>query len=251
MDRRGILFAPVRFHGHEWRAAGYRYTPTVVVIVEALLDHLFYRPQGHHYYFGDYHAPRYREAGFHLSYSWHTDSLGYDPIFAYQRWQHRDDRRWFDDYRDRYQFLRDHADARPPHKWSQMKQLKPGRDRDAGERVFATTLEGFKASGDGGTRLQKLAETQRGELAQRGRQLRDAAKDRQRIETRGAEPGRGGNERNAPVAASEQLPQTPVVGRSVSELPEAERPPERPEKGQPKKGKPDKRKPDRGKPDKR
>ena len=81
-------------------------------------NHLFLRPQYQHYYFGDYYAANYRSAGFYPWFSINTGRFGYDPIYAHQRWQHRQDSGWEHRQQADFQNRRDHEDLRPPRTWA-------------------------------------------------------------------------------------------------------------------------------------
>jgi len=59
-----------------------------VIDLAVFRDHLFVRPHYSHYYFSDYYAASYRDAGFYASFSFHSGN-GYEPIYAQQRWRHR------------------------------------------------------------------------------------------------------------------------------------------------------------------
>ena len=94
IGRRGVLFAPVYFDAGVYARPGFSYSPTTVIDLGVFANHLFLRPQYQHYYFGDYYAANYQHAGFYPSYSFNSGRFGYDPIFAHDRWQHRQDRGW-------------------------------------------------------------------------------------------------------------------------------------------------------------
>ena len=81
-------------------------------------NHLFLRPQYQHYYFGDYYAANYRSAGFHPWFSINSGRFGYDPIYAHQRWQHRQDRGWEQRQQADFQNRRDNETLRPPRTWT-------------------------------------------------------------------------------------------------------------------------------------
>ena len=93
IGRRGVLFAPVYFDAGVYARRGFSYSPTTVIDLGVFANHLFLRPRYQHYYFGDYYAANYRSAGFYPWFSINTGRFGYDPIYAHQRWQHRQDQR--------------------------------------------------------------------------------------------------------------------------------------------------------------
>ena len=90
---------------------GFSYSPATVIDLAVLASHLFLRPQYQHYYFGDYYAANYQAAGFYPSYSYNSGRFGYDPIYAYDRWQHRQDSGWEQRQQADFQNRRDHEDA--------------------------------------------------------------------------------------------------------------------------------------------
>ncbi|PAY17596.1 hypothetical protein CKO51_20425 [Rhodopirellula sp. SM50] len=81
IDRRGTLFAPVRFSNRTVRQT---YRPNVAVNVTQALVSWFVRPQYGHYYFGSYYGDRYRNFGL---VPWGPYSgrevTYYDPLYAY------------------------------------------------------------------------------------------------------------------------------------------------------------------------
>ncbi len=62
--RRGMLFAPVFFSPATFAQRGFSYSPSTAINPGTFMDNLFVRPQYQHYYFGDYEAANYRDAGF-------------------------------------------------------------------------------------------------------------------------------------------------------------------------------------------
>jgi hypothetical protein len=77
VERRGLLYAPVYFQSGYHSRPGYHYSPVIAIDVVSLIEHLFLRPRYHHYYFGDYYAPRYRDNGFYSPYAFQSSSYGY------------------------------------------------------------------------------------------------------------------------------------------------------------------------------
>ena len=94
VGRRGVLFAPVYFDRGVYTRPGFSYSPTTVIDLGVFANHLFLRPRYQHYYFGDYYAANYQTAGFFPWFSFHSSRYGYDPIYAHQRWQNRQDPQW-------------------------------------------------------------------------------------------------------------------------------------------------------------
>ena len=109
-----MLFAPVYFNANVYGRRGFSYSPTAVIDLGVFADNLFLRPRYQQYYFGDYYAANYETAGFYPAYSYNSGRYGYDPIYAYERWQHRQDRGWAQRQQADFQNLRDHENLRPP-----------------------------------------------------------------------------------------------------------------------------------------
>ena len=81
IGRRGVLFAPVYFNAGVYARRGFSYSPETVIDLGALVNHLFLRPRYEHYYFGDYYAPNYQNAGFYSSFSYILRPLRLRPDF--------------------------------------------------------------------------------------------------------------------------------------------------------------------------
>ena len=94
VGRRGVLFAPVFFDANVYAQQGFSYSPAVVINPAVFASQLFLRPNYQHYYFGDYYGSNYAAAGFYPWFSYNSSRFGYDPIYAQQRWQHRQDPKW-------------------------------------------------------------------------------------------------------------------------------------------------------------
>ncbi|MCB9870524.1 MAG: YXWGXW repeat-containing protein [Planctomycetes bacterium] len=111
--RRGVLYAPCRFHPHLLRP-GIVWTPSVVVSLNLAFDHCFVGPRRHHYYFGDYYDRRYARVGYVPAFRVYHSRVAYDPIVSYRRFEHRrSDPRFFERARTNYEVrVRDLA-ARP------------------------------------------------------------------------------------------------------------------------------------------
>lgn len=93
-ERRGMLFAPVRFAQEVWGWSRWNYQPRYVVSNQALLGSLFARADFGHYYFGNYYAPEFNRLGF---VPWFDHRMGRnvpDPFFNYSRWQSRAQPNW-------------------------------------------------------------------------------------------------------------------------------------------------------------
>lgn len=223
--RRGVLFAPVYFRQRVYVRPDYYYTPSIVVSLNVFSSHLFVHPRCRHYYFGDYYAPRYREAGYYASFSWHSGRRGYDPIYAYDRWEHRGDARWERRRREDFNYFRDHEDARPPRTWAAMREYRQDRFSDGRNRIYATSLEGYAKDNKSGQRFRALDESRRREIVSQRQEMRKFGQERRQLESRGKAVG----DDSRKTVAREAFNRSPVRGRDAEKLSGAEAPPKRPE----------------------
>ena len=214
---RGVLFAPVYFDAGVYGRQGFTYSPSTVIGLAALTSHLFVRPQYQHYYFGDYYAPNYQDAGFYSSYSYNTSRFGYDPIYAHTRWQHRQDRGWEQGVAADFANRRDHEDARPPRTWAAQRALGAS---GANAGVVAAPLDQFSRGKDSPVRFQPVDQLERQKLAQHAQEVQRFRDERQKQEVNAA---------GAPTVTTEtrtkqfqpstvKLPGSPIVGRSADQL---------------------------------
>jgi hypothetical protein len=120
LDRRGLLFAPVRF-GLGW--GGGAYTPGFVVSADFLLGALFVRFAGRHYYFGDYFEGGYVARGYRAWPDYRVGRNGYDPNFAYYRHRYAADPLWEPALHNLYRARLAGEVARPPHTLVQQVQV--------------------------------------------------------------------------------------------------------------------------------
>ena len=222
---RGVLFAPVYFNRHLYDAPDYYYTPGIVVALDVFANHLFLRPRCGHYYFGDYYAPRYRDAGYYASYSWYGHHRGYDPIYAYQRWDHRHDRGWENRRHEDFNYFRDHEDARPPHTWAAMRDFHSERLNDGRNHLFATPLATLAKNPAQGQRFRPLDKDRREQFVAQNQEIKKFGQERRRTEARGIVAGADAKGR----APSEKLTRSPIIGRQADRFATNDAPPKRPE----------------------
>ncbi|RYD48128.1 MAG: hypothetical protein EOP83_26975, partial [Verrucomicrobiaceae bacterium] len=226
--RRGIIFAPVHFSRGYYGRPGFSYTPSIVISVATVVDHLFVRPGYGHYYFGDYYEPRYRNEGFVASFSYGAGNVrGYDPIYAYSRWSHRDDRGWDRRQREDFDYFRDNRDARPPRSWNQLRDLGDGRrgaklrDKDY---MIATPLADFAKAPDRGEKFRKLDGQAKEQAIARRKEMQDFRQERRQQEAAGKRDGK------PETAEKVKLGRSPFLGRRAADLGKNEAPPARKER---------------------
>ena len=93
LPRRGVIYAPVVVSA-DVVPATYVYTPAYAVADTLVLDAMFVRPAYGCYYFGDYYGPAYADRGFVTTVVY--SRTYYEPIVVYQRWEYRENPRWFE-----------------------------------------------------------------------------------------------------------------------------------------------------------
>ncbi|WP_052574060.1 YXWGXW repeat-containing protein [Haloferula sp. BvORR071] len=243
IETRGIIFAPVRFHGPVWRQPNYHYSPVTVINIGLVVNHLFVRPSYGHYYFGDYYEPRYRDRGFYSSVTYATTfrTRGFDPIFAHERWEHRDDRDWEHRRMNDFEYFRDNRDARPPQNFAALRDLGNGRrgfkGRDGGELAVATPLATFAKAPEGGKKFKQLNEATREKFVEQRQAMTKFSKQRQQIEKEGPRVAARGEGQGADKGAEQaeaavkpakvKIPRSPVVGRKAAQMSQDQAPPKR------------------------
>jgi hypothetical protein len=228
VQRRGLLFAPVYFTSGVYSRRGYSYSPSIVIDLGVFSEHLFLRPSYHHYYYGDYYAASYASSGFYASFSFQSSRYGYDPIYAHQRWEHRQDRDWERRVQTTYQNRRDHEAARPPRTWAAQQNINvnvnvnvQSPDRS---RVVATPLAQVVKRTDSTVRFQPVAQAERQQIVQRDQEVRKSRNERRTLETSVAatptsQPGR----QVEPSTA--KLPRSPIVAKPADQLGRDQAPP--------------------------
>ncbi len=241
-DRRGVLYAPVYFQQGYYSRPGYSYSPVVAIGLVALMEHLFLRPNYHHYYFGDYYDRRYRNNGYYSPHAYQSSRYGYDPVYSYRRWTHREDRDWERRYEESYDYRRDHESARPPRTWADQKRLKMDSAEVTRNRLMlAGPLEQLARREDSPLRLEPVPKKEKDRLAGLGRELRKTRDQRQSLETAGPSTATGRQEREI-KPTKVRLPKSPIIGREPARLSPKQAPPKRqqaPATAEPKTRRPD------------
>jgi hypothetical protein len=216
--RRGVLFAPVYFGGGVYAQQGFSYTPTTVIDLGVFANHLFLRPRYQHYYFGDYYAANYRGAGFFPRFAFQARRFGYDPIYAHDRWQHRQDRGWEQRQQADFKNRRDHEDLRPPHTWAAQRAMGT-RTVQGGERrpTVALPLDDFRRGKNHPLRFQPVGQSERQQLRQHAQQVQWFRQQRQKLEA--GKAGAAVDTRDKKfVPPRVRLPASPIAARPVAGL---------------------------------
>jgi len=156
--RRGVVFAPVRFSSVVYSRPAYVYRPRVAIDVTVAVDYFFARPRCHHYYYGDYYASTYVDAGIFPSFSFHYSRYGYDPIFARQRVIHRrTNPQWEVSVRADFTRRRDHVELRPGRVYSAHASISIARPLDDYKRVRSADVRFVKTSPEQRNRARRTS----------------------------------------------------------------------------------------------
>lgn len=224
-NRRGVVYAPVYFQSGYYSRPGYSYSPVIAIAITALVDNLFLRPRYHHYYFGDYYDRGCRDRGYYSPYYYQSNRYGYDPVYSYRRWSHRDDRDWERRYIETYDYRRNHESARPPRTWADQKKLKLAT-ADAKQQQFlmAAPLDEMAKREDSTIRVEKVPQKERQQLADMGREVRKNRDQRKSLETEGVIAASDKDGRDIKPTKA-KLPASPIVGRSPDRFSKKDAPP--------------------------
>jgi hypothetical protein len=178
LEDRGLCFAPVAFSQPLWTQADWSYQPQYCVNTAALLDSLFVQPAWSHYCFGNYFGDRYLQAGFvpWINYG----PRGYDPLFSYYRWRHRDDPGWYRGLRNTYEGRYRGDLPVPPTTLAEQNALLRRTDVNRENLRMVTNLNDVSRSGR--ARLTQLDPTLRSEFLNRGQHFHQLAQERSRVE---------------------------------------------------------------------
>lgn len=197
LARRGLPFAPAYFSPGVYNRPNFAFTPGVALLVGALANSLFIRPNYGHYYFGDYYGPGYARSGFAPYFRGPGGRGGYDPIWAHQVATRRArDPQWEQRLREEYRRREERADLRPARTFHQGGR---GANPAAGAAVAAPLADLAGRGGNGnGMRLQALDEAKRNEMARQAAEQHKAREQRKEAESRARKTAeaRGGERRD-------------------------------------------------------
>ena len=226
IGRRGVLFAPVYFRGGAYNRPGFSYSPATVIDLGVFANHLFLRPQYQHYYFGDYYAANYQTAGYYPSYSYNSGRFGYDPIFAHERWQHRQDSLWDRRVAADFQNRRDHEEARPPQVWTgQGIAIGGGGIANAVRNLVGASLDEAARDTSGAWRFQPVDQAEQQKLAQQRQDVYRFRDQRQQWEANATVPP-APDPANRGEPARMRIPPSPIVAKSADQLGKDHTPPQ-------------------------
>jgi hypothetical protein len=209
VERRGVLFAPVYFEPRWREHRDYRYSPSIVIDLTVFPNHLFLRMSDEHYYFGDYYGVSYANRGFYASFAYQSHGYGYDPIYAHQRWEHREDKDWERHVAAKYQYRQEHENVRPVRTWVAQKGVRKIEAQDENKPV-AMPYEQLSKRPDPPRRFQPLAADEKKQLGQRGQEVRKSREGRRDLEAAPRNPA-GEKARAAGEPSTLALPRSPIV----------------------------------------
>ena len=223
LENRGLVFAPVYFQPAVYAAPIY-YSPVVVIDTGLLSFNLFTQPRYCRYYFGDYYAVGYTQAGIYPWYAHNHYRLWYDPIYQHRRWNSRnDDPRWSERLREQYQHLRDTPAARPPRTFAaEQALLAKAHGIGVPQKLMARPLAEVVASKNTEMKFEKLDRNKRQEIAKYSNELEKYKGQRAAWETPPGAPkptaSTSAKPPQGPVKAAENrppatLPSGPMAGR--------------------------------------
>ncbi len=223
--RRGVIFAPVYFDPQIYARRDYHYSPAVVIDLNVFSDHLFLRPRTRHYYFGDYYADRYANDGFYARFAFQAGGHGYDPIYARQRWQHRDDHDWQGRVEADFRQRRDNEGARPPRTYDQQLELR-AKKASVLDRQYdlASPLEQVAKRPDSPVRFQPVDKDERANLGSREQAVQKFRVERQKLEAQTEDRSADVNPREK-APAKVIIPRSPIVSKRHEELGKDRTPP--------------------------
>jgi hypothetical protein len=225
VGRRGVLFAPVFFDANVYGQQGFSYSPAVVINPAVFASQLFLRPNYQHYYFGDYYGSDYTAAGFYPWFSYNSSRFGYDPIFAQQLSQHRQDPTWANTVQADFQNRVVHQNLRPPRTWAAQQALVASQAQSTAKSfVIAAPLDQVTKSKDSPYRFQPIDQTARQQLGQQAQGVHKFREERQKLETK-APANLVDTTSKKLEPARVKLPTSPIVAKSPDQLEKAYVPP--------------------------
>jgi len=147
-------------------------------------DCLFLRPGYRHYYFGDYYAPKYYRKGFYPWFSHHGRQSGHDPIYAHQRWHHRNDKYWEHHLQSQFQKRREHEAERPSRRPDFGTGQGLNRHNSPRTDNVTTRFSPVRRSIDSPVRLNPMDQKKRTKINQIGNAVRTYREDNPEQKTR-------------------------------------------------------------------
>jgi len=184
-QQRGMMFAPVYFDPTFRAQRGFVYTPSIFLNSQFLSVSLFVRPSHRQYYFGDYYASTYLQAGVYPWFAFNNTRLGYDPFYAHSHWTNRADPRWQVNQRDAYWNLRQNENARPPHTYAAMHAAanRQGGEANSRQLAFARNLGDVAAQKEPSIALTRVDQQRRQDIQKISNETRVVIQERAKWES--------------------------------------------------------------------
>lgn len=227
VPRRGVVFAPIYFNSARRSQRDFSYSPSAVVNLGIFASHLFLRPSYGHYYYGDYYGSSYANEGYSPWFSFQTSHRGYDPFYANQRWQHRQDRDWEHRNESNFRNISDHKDARPPRTLAAQKDRAEHGDASNRENNTVTTsLDDLARQKDSGYRFQAVDKIDQQQFGQSGKAYRKYLEQRQQSDA-SATLKVNGDAATATEPPRKNLSRSPFVAMPADQLDVNNAPPKR------------------------
>jgi hypothetical protein len=206
---RGLLYAPVYFTSRPWINPGWAFRPTFSISVGLAFNSFFFRAGFGHYYFGDFYGSRY--AGFGYQPWVNFGARQYDPIFAYERWNNRNNAQWLTSMRQTNDGRMNGTLPLPPRTLADQTRLAG----NARTPAMITSADQLRKSGQ---RFEQVSAQQRTTQLQSTKQIVARSQEQSRSSARLTTPV---PDRTQPRGASSnqfrQAGSSPANGRSVTQ----------------------------------
>lgn len=222
---RGVLFAPVYFSPGVYLGLNFAFSPGFVIDLSVFDDALFVRPRYCHYYYGDYYASGYYRRGIYPWFSLHARRVVYDPIYAHQRWIHRNDHKWENGLQTRFRERREQEGLQPPRSFEHRPgPVQAGRPSGRERPTFVVPLNRAGKTKVSTYRFQPMKEKERREFSQREKEVRTYERERQTRETQ--RPNITESKTSRELAPNrEKFSRSPIVDRSSAKAHRKNAPP--------------------------
>lgn len=227
LARRGVLFAPVYFNSNIYGQQGFTYSPAMAISLAVFGNQLFVRPNYGHYYFGDYYGSGYSSAGYYPWFSYNSGGYGYDPFYAQQVWQNRQNPGWAKSVQADFQNRVANESARPPRTFAdQQALLKSGIASNDKQVAVAMPLDQLARNKDNPLKFQPVTKADQQSLAKHRQAVHEFRSDRQKLEAKGADsPDEKPSKQSEPAIA--KFPKSPIQATSYDKLAKDHTPPKK------------------------
>jgi hypothetical protein len=166
------------------------FTPAFVINLSIFNDALFMRPRYNHYYYGNYYAPKYYKRGIYPWFSPHARRVAYDPIYAHQRWSHRNDHEWENRLQTKFHERREHQGPQSPRSFDYRTGAnKTGRPPGPAWTESVMPQDNAAKAKPDTHRFRPLSNKERKEFVQVEKKVRTNKMERQKRETQSAKAG--------------------------------------------------------------